>query len=97
MSSSKVAEVQEQVKEVKGIMIKNVEQIINNMEKAEDLSEKTYVLATEAERFKKHSNGLKKQMKRKNMKLIAVIVVVVLVILLIIILALEPWKWGQNP
>jgi hypothetical protein len=38
---NKVAEVQAQVDEVKGIMVENVDKMLNNMERAEDLEQKT--------------------------------------------------------
>lgn len=81
-----VQKVRAEVEEVKGIMHKNVDAMLDNMEKASDLEYKTNELAQQSFTFKKKSKRVKWQMIRNNWKLTATIVGILLLIILIIVL-----------
>lgn len=81
-----IKKVRADVDEVKGIMHKNVDAILDNMEKASDLEYKTNELSQQSITFRKRSKKVKWQMIRNNWKLIGIISGVVLLIILIIVL-----------
>uniref|UniRef100_A0A8C4NKI8 Vesicle-associated membrane protein 7 n=1 Tax=Eptatretus burgeri TaxID=7764 RepID=A0A8C4NKI8_EPTBU len=85
--SDKITQVQGQVDELKGIMVKNIDLIADRGEKLELLINKTESLVDSSVTFKRSSRNLARAMCLKNVKFIAVIVVVALIILYFIVCA----------
>ncbi|KAH3835111.1 vesicle-associated membrane protein 7-like [Dreissena polymorpha] len=95
-AKDKVEQVQGQVDELKGIMVRNIDQIADRGERLELLVDKTEDLSMNAVTFKKTSRNLARSMWWKNVKLTIIIVVVVIVILYFIVTAAcGGFKW-QN-
>ncbi|XP_060065820.1 vesicle-associated membrane protein 7-like [Ylistrum balloti] len=82
-----VEKVQGQVDELKGIMVRNIDQIADRGERLELLVDKTDELSANAVTFKKSSRTLARSMWFKNMKITIIIAVIVIVILYFIISA----------
>ena len=83
---NKVAQVQAQVEEAKGIMQDNIDTILKTHDNLESLQDKTDNLRTEAHSFQKQSTALKRQMYIRNCKLNAIIGLVICVILAYILI-----------
>ena len=83
-----VKDVQSEVDKVKDIMNENVGQILDNLEKGQDLTKKTEELANESTSFKKKSTQLKRQTLFEKWKLIGgmsgcgLIILIMLIILI---------------
>jgi vesicle-associated membrane protein 7 len=75
-----VTKVQDQLDELKGIMVKNIDLVANRGERLELLVDKTEDLSQSAMTFKKSSRQLSRAMCMKNCKITAILVFVVLVI-----------------
>lgn len=86
-SEDKVQKVQGQVDELKGIMVRNIDQIADRGEKLELLVDKTEDLSANAVTFKKTSRNLARSMWWKNMKITVIIVIVVIVVIYFIVSA----------
>nr|KAJ0224050.1 hypothetical protein LSAT_V11C200065580 [Lactuca sativa] len=65
---SKVAKVKAQVSEVKGVMMENIEKVLDRGEKIELLVDKTDNLRNQAQDFKKQGTKMKRKMWFQNMK-----------------------------
>ena len=81
----KIQQVNAQVEELKGIMVRNIDQITTRGEQLELLIDKTEDLSANSVSFKKTSTGLARSMRWKNIKLIVIIVVIGIIILYFII------------
>eukprot|EP01113_Clastostelium_recurvatum_P012674 TRINITY_DN1658_c0_g1_i2.p1 TRINITY_DN1658_c0_g1~~TRINITY_DN1658_c0_g1_i2.p1 ORF type:complete len:100 (-),score=27.36 TRINITY_DN1658_c0_g1_i2:104-403(-) len=81
----KTQQVLDQVEEVKGIMHDNIDVMLKNHEKVENLQDKTDIMSQNAKQFKRSATAIKRQMWWRNMKLQIIIVLVVLAVLAIII------------
>jgi len=93
--SGKMQRVQEDLSELKGIMINNIDSIAQRGEKLELLVEKTDDLSTSAMTFKKSSRTLERTMFMKNVKITVAIVCVILVFILIIVFASCGTNWSD--
>lgn len=93
--SNKMQIVQEDIDELKGIMVNNIESIAQRGEKLELLVEKTDDLSHSAMTFKKSSRTLQRTMCMKNAKMIITIIVVLAVLILIIIFASCGTDWSK--
>eukprot|EP01112_Ceratiomyxa_fruticulosa_P014951 TRINITY_DN4341_c0_g1_i1.p1 TRINITY_DN4341_c0_g1~~TRINITY_DN4341_c0_g1_i1.p1 ORF type:complete len:171 (+),score=38.47 TRINITY_DN4341_c0_g1_i1:1119-1631(+) len=82
---AKTQQVIEQVEEVKGIMHNNIELMLQNHDKVENLQDKTEMMSSNAKQFKRQATAVKRQMWWRNLKLQIIIVLVVLGVLAIII------------
>ncbi|XP_076901802.1 putative vesicle-associated membrane protein 726 [Bidens hawaiensis] len=87
---SKIAKVHAQVSEVKGVMMENIEKVLDRGEKIELLVDKSDNLRTQAQDFKKQGTKIKRKMWFHNMKVKLVIFGIVVALLLIIILSVCP-------
>ncbi|CAH1777508.1 unnamed protein product [Owenia fusiformis] len=83
----KVAKVSGEVEELKGIMVRNIDNLATRGEKLELLVDKTEDLSSNAVSFKKTSRNLARSMWWKNFKITLIIFVVVVVILYFIVSA----------
>lgn len=77
--TDKIAKVQEEISQVKDVMIKNIDKVLERGEKIELLVDKTEVLDQHAFKFKKQSRSLKRAMWWKNIKLTILIIVIIIV------------------
>ena len=84
--ADKLRKLQSQLDEVKDVMVRNIETVLERGEKIDSLVDKTNELAVESDHFFVGSRELKRKMWLKNMKLIALIILVLLVIVFIIVL-----------
>ncbi|XP_046583181.1 vesicle-associated membrane protein 7-like [Haliotis rubra] len=82
-----LTKVQDQVDELKGIMVRNIDAIADRGERLELLVDKTDDLSTNAVSFKKSSRNLARSLWWKNVKITVIIAVVVIVILYFIVSA----------
>jgi len=85
--NDKIAKVKEEITQVKDVMIKNIDKVLERGEKIELLVDKTEVLDQHAFKFKKQSRGLKRAMWWKNVKLMIVIFIFIVAIIYIILAA----------
>jgi len=85
--TDKVAKVQQEINQVKEVMIKNIDKVLERGEKIELLVDRTEELDAHAFKFKKASKTLKRAMWWKNVKLVVVIIFVLIVIIYIILAA----------
>jgi len=76
--NDRIAKVQEEISQVKDVMIKNIDKVLERGEKIELLVDKTEVLDQHAFKFKKASTKLKRAMWWKNAKLTILIILVLL-------------------
>jgi vesicle-associated membrane protein 7 len=76
-----------EIDDVRGIMTKNIESLMERGERLDLLVDKTDRLGGSAREFRVRSRGLKRQMWWKNVKLMALLAVVVIVIILAIVIA----------
>jgi len=85
--TDKIAKVQEEISQVKDVMIKNIDKVLERGEKIELLVDRTEVLDQHAFKFKKSSTKLKNTMWWKNMKLCILIIVFVIAVIYVILAA----------
>lgn len=86
-SPDRIQEVKGQVDELKGIMVKNIDQIADRGEKLELLVDKTEDLSANAVSFKKTSRNLARSLWWKNIKITIIIVIVVIIVIYFIVSA----------
>ncbi|XP_057313697.1 vesicle-associated membrane protein 7-like [Hydractinia symbiolongicarpus] len=92
---TKMQRVEEEIDELKGIMINNIDSIAQRGEKLELLVEKTDDLNATSMTFKKSSKSLARAMFMKNLKLIIAVIVVLFVLILIIVFASCGTDWSH--
>lgn len=92
---NKVLQVQKQVEEVKGVMMENIEKVLDRGDRIELLVDKTEELRFQADHFYRSGRNLRRRMWWNNMKLKLAIVGVVLCIAFIIFLSTCFWG-GKN-
>jgi len=85
--NDKIAKVQEEISQVKDVMIKNIDKVLERGEKIELLVDKTEVLDQHAFKFKKASTKLKRHLWWKNVKLTIIIILFLLAIIYVILAA----------
>ena len=85
-----------QVDDVKMTMEDNVQQMLRQHEKLEDLEDKADVMRSEAVKFKKGATQLARKMWWQNCRLWAIIIIVTVVVLMIIIFSVCPPCRGQR-
>jgi len=94
-SVNKVAAVQAQVDDVKMTMEDNVQQMLRQHEKLEDLEDKADTMRSEASKFKRGAGQLASKMWWQNMRLWCIIVLITIIVLVIIIFSVcEPCRPG---
>ncbi|XP_064637573.1 vesicle-associated membrane protein 7-like [Lineus longissimus] len=87
VEQDQVAKVQGEVEELKGIMVKNIDNIAARGERLELLVDKTEDLSSSSISFKKTSRHLARSLWIKNIKLTVIIVLVVIIIIYFIVSA----------
>jgi len=84
---SKLAKVKAQVSEVKGVMMDNIEKVLDRGEKIELLVDKTENLRFQAQDFQKQGTQLRRKMWFQNMKVKLIVLGILVALILIIILS----------
>jgi len=85
---SKLAKVKAQVSEVKGVMMDNIEKVLDRGEKIELLVDKTENLRFQAQDFQKKGTDLRRKMWFQNMKVKLIVLGIVVALILIIVLSI---------
>ncbi|THU45473.1 hypothetical protein C4D60_Mb02t18300 [Musa balbisiana] len=84
---SKLAKVQDQVSEVKGVMMENIEKVLDRGEKIELLVDKTENLRSQAQDFRQQGTKMRRKMWLQNMKIKLIVLGIIIALILIIILS----------
>ncbi|KAL1330678.1 hypothetical protein HN51_047937 [Arachis hypogaea] len=84
---SKLAKVKDQVSEVKGIMMENIEKVLDRGEKIEVLVDKTENLHYQAQDFRQQGTQLRRKMWYQNMKIKLIVLAIIIALILIIVLS----------
>ncbi|KAL8162885.1 hypothetical protein V2J09_014374 [Rumex salicifolius] len=87
---NKLAKVKAQVSEVKGVMMENIEKVLDRGEKIELLVDKTDNLRSQAQDFRKQGTKIKRKMWIENMKIKLVVFGIIGCLILIVILSICP-------
>ncbi|CAN4095686.1 unnamed protein product [Withania somnifera] len=87
---SKLSKVKAQVSEVKGVMMENIEKVLDRGEKIELLVDKTDNLRSQAQDFRQQGKKIRRKMWYENMKIKLIVFAIILLLLLIIILSVCP-------
>ncbi|KAI9115162.1 hypothetical protein K1719_014175 [Acacia pycnantha] len=85
---SKLAKVKAQVSEVKGVMMENIEKVLDRGEKIELLVDKTENLRSQAQDFKAQGTKVKRKMWIQNMKMKLIVFGIVVALLLILFMSI---------
>ncbi|CAM8896167.1 unnamed protein product [Rhodiola kirilowii] len=84
---SKLAKVKAQVSEVKGVMMENIEKVLERGEKIEVLVDKTDNLRSQAQDFRQQGTKIRRKMWIQNMKIKLIVFGIFLSLILIIFLS----------
>ncbi|KAL3570102.1 hypothetical protein D5086_027351 [Populus alba] len=85
---SKLAKVKAQVSEVKGVMMENIEKVLDRGEKIELLVDKTENLHQQAQDFRSQGTQIRRKMWLQNMKVKLIVLGILIVLILIIVLSI---------
>ncbi|KAJ9701029.1 hypothetical protein PVL29_006398 [Vitis rotundifolia] len=85
---SKLAKVKAQVSEVKGVMMENIEKVLDRGEKIELLVDKTENLRSQAQDFRQQGTKMRRKMWLQNMKIKLIVLAIIIALILIIILSI---------
>ena len=86
--------VKNQIEDVKGVMVENIEKVLARGEKIELLVDKTEALNASARKFQKASKSLKDAMWWKNIKMYLMIFALLVTVAVIITGFATNWKFG---
>nr|AFK36461.1 unknown [Lotus japonicus] len=84
---SKLAKVKAQVSEVKGVMMENIEKVLDRGEKIELLVDKTENLHHQAQDFRTSGTSIRRKMRLQNMKIKLIVLGILIALILIIVLS----------
>jgi len=84
---SKIAKVKAQVSEVKGVMMENIEKVLDRGEKIELLVDKTETLHSQAQDFRSQGTQMRRKMWLQNMKIKLIVLGIIVALILIIVLS----------
>ncbi|KAG4924873.1 hypothetical protein AAZX31_18G156500 [Glycine max] len=84
---SKLAKVKAQVSEVKGVMMENIEKVLDRGEKIELLVDKTENLRSQAQDFRQQGTKIRRKMWFQNMKIKLIVLGIIIALILIIVLS----------
>ncbi|XP_047309057.1 vesicle-associated membrane protein 721-like [Impatiens glandulifera] len=84
---NKLSKVKAQVSEVKGVMMENIEKVLDRGEKIEVLVDKTENLHNQAQDFKNTGTKVRRKMWLQNMKIKLIVLGILIALILIIILS----------
>lgn len=80
-----IANVQNEIDNVRDIMTENIERVLERGERIDLLVDKTDRLGGSAHEFRVRSKGLRRQMWWKNVKLMALLIVVVIFLIYLLV------------
>ncbi|CAH9111910.1 unnamed protein product [Cuscuta europaea] len=93
---SKLAKVKAQVSEVKGVMMENIEKVLDRGEKIELLVDKTENLHNQAQDFRSTGTKIRRKMWLQNMKVKLIVLGIIITMILIIVLSIcHGFKCGK--
>ncbi|XP_071717313.1 vesicle-associated membrane protein 721-like [Rutidosis leptorrhynchoides] len=81
---SKLSKVKAQVSEVKGVMMENIEKVLDRGEKIELLVDKTETLHSQAQGFRTQGTQLRRKMWMQNMKIKLIVLAIIIALVLLI-------------
>uniref|UniRef100_A0A7C9CRR3 Longin domain-containing protein n=3 Tax=Opuntia streptacantha TaxID=393608 RepID=A0A7C9CRR3_OPUST len=84
---NKLAKVQAQISEVKGVMMENIEKVLDRGEKIELLVDKTENLRSQAQDFRQQGTTMRRKMWLQNMKIKLIVLGIIIALILIIVLS----------
>ncbi|XP_058764660.1 vesicle-associated membrane protein 722-like [Vicia villosa] len=84
---NKLSKVKAQVSEVKGVMMENIEKVLDRGEKIELLVDKTENLRSQAQDFRQQGTKIRRKMWFQNMKIKLIVLGIIIAIILIIVLS----------
>ncbi|KAJ8627677.1 hypothetical protein MRB53_020984 [Persea americana] len=84
---NKLAKVKAQVSEVKGVMMENIEKVLDRGEKIEVLVDKTENLRSQAQDFRTQGTKMRRKMWLQNMKIKLIVLGILVALILIIVLS----------
>ncbi|KAL9436258.1 hypothetical protein AB3S75_022331 [Citrus x aurantiifolia] len=84
---SKLAKVKAQVSEVKGVMMDNIEKVLDRGEKIELLVDRTENLRSQAQDFRQQGTQMRRKMWFQNMKIKLIVLGIIIALILIIVLS----------
>uniref|UniRef100_I1L0B0 Vesicle-associated membrane protein 721d n=1 Tax=Glycine max TaxID=3847 RepID=I1L0B0_SOYBN len=84
---SKLAKVKAQVSEVKGVMMENIEKVLDRGDKIELLVDKTENLHNQAQDFRTSGTRIRRKMWLQNMKIKLIVLGILIALILIIVLS----------
>ncbi|GAB2287163.1 hypothetical protein Dimus_021547 [Dionaea muscipula] len=84
---NKLAKVQAQISEVKGVMMENIEKVLDRGEKIELLVDKTDNLRNQAQEFRQQGTKIRRKMWFQNMKIKLIVLGIIIALILIIVLS----------
>lgn len=84
-----ISTAQREIDDVRGIMTRNIEGLLERGERIDLLVDKTDRLGGSAREFRVRSRGLKREMWWKNVKLMALLVLVLVLIMVAIVIAVK--------
>ncbi|CAF1699751.1 putative vesicle-associated membrane protein 726 isoform X1 [Brassica napus] len=84
---NKLVKVKAQVTEVKGVMMENIEKVLDRGEKIELLVDKTEDLRSQAQDFRTQGTKIRRKMWFENMKIKLIVAGIIIALILIIILS----------
>ncbi|KAJ6941431.1 vesicle-associated membrane protein 722-like [Populus alba x Populus x berolinensis] len=85
---SKLAKVKAQVSEVKGVMMENIDKVLDRGVKIELLVDKTENLHSQAQDFRQHGTQIRRKMWWQNMKIKLIVLAILIALILIIVLSI---------
>ncbi|GMH10363.1 hypothetical protein Nepgr_012204 [Nepenthes gracilis] len=84
---SKLGKLQAQISEVKGVMMENIEKVLDRGEKIELLVDKTDNLRNQAQEFRQQGTMVRRKMWLQNMKIKLIVLGIIIALILIIVLS----------
>ncbi|CAM6035315.1 unnamed protein product [Sphagnum compactum] len=85
---NKISKIKSQVTEVKGIMMDNIEKVLDRGEKIELLVDKSENLRFQADNFQRHGRSLRRKMWLQNFKVKLIVLAVIVVVIIVIYLSI---------
>lgn len=85
---NKLAKVKAQVTEVKGVMMENIEKVLDRGEKIELLVDKSENLRSQAQDFRAQGTKIRRKMWWENMKIKLIVIAILVALILILILSI---------
>ncbi|KAK4482530.1 hypothetical protein RD792_009689 [Penstemon davidsonii] len=85
---SKLAKVKAQVTEVKGVMMENIEKVLDRGEKIELLVDKTENLRSQAQDFRTQGTKMRRKMWIQNMKVKLIVLLIIIALILVMWLSI---------